>query len=68
MGPDGESQAKKFRFDVIRSDKPLCILVQRCGLVKALFSQDEGRGRMWVGVEELKWKRPVVTGLMGDVG
>lgn len=34
VGPDDDSQAKKFKFDVIKSGKPLFILEPRCGLGK----------------------------------
>lgn len=30
----GDDTQAKFRFDVIRSGKPFCILELRCGLVK----------------------------------
>lgn len=34
VGPDDDSQAEKFKFDVIKSGKPLFILERRCGLGK----------------------------------
>lgn len=34
VGPNDDSQEEKFKFDIIKSSKPLFILEQRCGLGK----------------------------------